>query len=378
MATTGTITTTSFQTNPVAESYTVDPYDPKELAALTAPQTPLDRDLAALETTLTDTQLLQIQQDQELQNKIKASGMTTAQYIESLERKLPPGLDLNRAAQEGVGITDIDRDLTRLKRGIESGDGSYSPSFVMSGLKWMKKAGELVDNDAYKKLLDKANEYGFGFKDEITESGILVGLLEGVLKVSARTPLWQYIEGTPLGDMYTDFVVTKVIELAASHGSYTGVKEIIDNHPKEISTELRKKCLILIFQNFRVGDEDLTEGYGPAATRITQAFEAILPGWREIYVPQQYLKDHTNFLAANEGLLAILKFDGNYYNGIAHAAAFQLDLQLVPESLTALLAKAQPGHVIEALKPITDINGDDLEEDGKGFKDFSDSVLPAL
>lgn len=378
MATAGKITTTSFQTNPVSEGYTVDPYSPSELQSITLAQPGLDKDLVALETSLSDQALLDIQNNQELQNKISASGMSTAQYIESLERNLPPGLDLNKAAQSGVGISDIDKNLARLKAGIDKGKGTFSPSFVMSGLKWMKKAGDLVDSDAYKKLLDKAKDVGFDFQDEITESSLTIGLLEGVLDFAKDTPIWKYIEDTPLGEKFTNYVVTEALKLAAKAGSYKGVKEIIDNHTKEISTDLKRECLKLLFQNFRVGDEDVSEGYGIAATRIRSAFDAILPGWHDFFVKDNILKDHTNFLVANEGLLTILRFDDQWHNGVARAAAFQLDLQLRPESLTSLLAKAQPAHVIEAVRPLQDINGDDLEEDGKGFRDFGDSVLPAL
>lgn len=367
MTSLGKISSTSFQNDPTRESVLVNPYDPKELTVLNKSETVLDKSLSNLSTKLPPDQLLALQNDTALNATLKEKRITLAQYISNLENKLPSGLDLNTALKSGLGIKDLDIGLDRIKAGIKNRDESFAPSYVLSALKYMKSASKITNTDFYKKALDKANDYGLDFNDELTESSLTLGLIEGVLKNTKNSPLWQYIEGTTLGNKFGGFVVKEAIILAAKNGSYIGVQDIITNYTKEIDDNTRAKCLTLIFENFRIGDEDLSHGYGPASIRVVNAFNIIQPGWALINIKNNALIPHNNFIIGNPGLLSLLQYYANYESGIGVAALIQLDKSFKTETLEELVKRHQP---IKIVTP-----PDQTEVEGEGFSSFGNNVL---
>lgn len=349
MTATGRLAITSFENDPSAEMTRVDPYDPSEIQRLSQAQPLTEREMDDLSSKIPADEINRMQNDPVLQSKLQASGLTLAQYASAMENKLPRGLDLKTTMANGIGLKDLDRDMDRLKERIKAREEGFAPSKVLSSLKFMKNAGKIVDLDFFKKGLDKAREYGvkLPYGDEVTESGLTLGIIDGILEYSSKSDIWHYIEGTPLGDKFKNYIVTEGVELAAKKGSYTSVRSVIQNYPGEVSMNLRYKCIGLIMENFRVGDENLDQGYRTAARRVVNDFNYIFPAWEKLLVNspnrgEYYLNSHDTWLAGNEGILTLLKYNDINYDGIDVAAAIQIDKRYKREPMTTAVARSNP------------------------------------
>jgi hypothetical protein len=349
MTSIGRLANNSFENNPAAELTRVDPYDPSEIQRISQAQPLTEREMSTLADKIPPDEIARMQNDPVLQAKLQASGLTLPQYAAAMENKLPRGLDLKTTMANGIGLKDIDRDMDRLKDRIKAREAGFAPSKVLSSLKFMKNAGKIVDLDFYKDGLDKAREYGINlpFGDEVTESGLTLGIIDGILEYSSKSDIWQYIEGTPLGDKFKNYIVTEGIEIAAKKGSYTSVRSVIQNYPGEVSMNLRYKCIGLIMENFRVGDENLDQGYRTAARRVVNDFNYIFPAWEKILINspnrgEYYLNSHNHFLGANEGMLTLLKYNDINYDGIDVASTIQIDKMYKREPMTTAVARSNP------------------------------------
>ena len=354
--------TSNFENDPTIETLTIDPYSPAELTAITAPA-PLEAVTSdVLEESVPEAEIANLEADEELLAELEAENKTLPQLAAKLDSDLPPGLDLKQTTEAGLSLKDLNRDLERIKSRISKGDGEYKPDMTLKSLKFMKKANDIVDIDAYKKLVDKGDEFGFDFKDEVTESSFTLSVMDGVMEAASDTNIWSYIEDTPLGDKFTDWFVDESIELAAKKGSYTSVLAIIQNNTKLISDTTRRKCMKLLFKNYRLKDENLDgvpntsfdePGYRTAAKRVVDVFDAILPDWEELTDDIGDLKIWT---FGNTGLLTLLSHhtttnpataynpvtDGTDTRNINAAAIIQFDNRYRPLPVKEQLAEAQP------------------------------------